>query len=92
MFYSPADYTYNQTKSPLHEAVLVYFYVFHLVMERNSHQRWSVQSNVSNNFAEINRKRQSPYYNEVASGTCKWEHLKEAISKRKILSIRKKSY
>ena len=24
--------------------------------------------------------------------TCKWEHLKEAVSKRKILSIRKKSY
>ena len=23
---------------------------------------------------------------------CKWEHLKEAISKRKIFSIRKKSY
>ena len=27
-----------------------------------------------------------------AEDICKWEHLKEAIPKRKILSIRKKSY
>ena len=28
----------------------------------------------------------------TAEDICKWEHLKDAIPKRKILSIRKKSY
>ena len=36
LLYSYTGYTYDQTKSPLHEVVLVYFYVLHLVTERSS--------------------------------------------------------
>ena len=49
-FVKVAPYIQGKTKIPLHEAVLVYFYVLHLVMERSSHRRWSVKSNIFKNF------------------------------------------
>ena len=67
--YYLSDYTYHQIKSPQDVAVLVYFNVLHLLMERS---RQSAKRNVFKKFANNHRKApvlESLYFNKVARGS-----------------------
>ena len=70
--YYLTDYTYHQIKSPQDVAVLVYFDVLYLLMERGRHWRQSAKRNVFKKFGKNHRKTpvlESLYFNKVARGS-----------------------